>query len=61
MTVDGPHVFEVHTLGKYCRLDCPGAEGERKKGTNEVTGEQGQRHKQDGGNGQRPHNLVHLV
>lgn len=29
--------------------------------TNEVTGEKGQRHEQDGDNSQRPHNLVHLV
>ena len=59
--MDGPHEIEVHTLGECCLLDRPGAEGERRKGTNEVAGEQGQRHEQDGGNGQRPHNLVHLV
>lgn len=38
-----------------------GTGGEKEKETNEVTGEEGQRHEQDGGDSQRPHDLVHLV
>jgi len=60
-SLDGPHEVEVHTLGQRYRLDRQERREKGERGTNEVTGEQGQRHEQDGGNSQRPHDLVHLV
>jgi len=59
--MDGPHKVEVHTLEHHYRLD---RQDRREKGggeTNEVAGEQGQRHEQHGSDSQRPHDLVHLV
>ena len=62
MFLDGPHKLEVHTLNEYDKsIKSSEIENRGRKETNKVTGKQGQRNEQDCDNGQRPHNLVHLV